>query len=143
MVSFLPWLSGSAFLLIDYYYKRYARVNRNFGMQGRGIGLAAKLHAYKLQEEGLDTVEANERLGFPGDLRDYGLGAQILYDLGIREIRLMTNNPKKVVGLEGHKLKIVERVPIPDDLIPADASVEMDAKKAAGYYAGPTSGEGG
>lgn len=80
--------------------------------EGRGIGLAAKIHAYKLQEEGLDTVEANEKLGFAGDLRDYGLGAQILFDLGVRNIRLMTNNPRKVVGLEGHKLHIVEQCPI-------------------------------
>jgi 3,4-dihydroxy 2-butanone 4-phosphate synthase/GTP cyclohydrolase II len=80
--------------------------------EGRGIGLAAKIHAYKLQEEGLDTVEANEKLGFGMDLRDYGLGAQILFDLGIRSIRLMTNNPRKVVGLEGHKLHIVEQCPI-------------------------------
>lgn len=80
--------------------------------EGRGIGLAAKIHAYKLQEEGFDTVEANEKLGFAMDLRDYGLGAQILFDLGVRNIRLMTNNPKKVVGLEGHKLHIVEQIPI-------------------------------
>ncbi len=80
--------------------------------EGRGIGLAAKIHAYKLQEQGLDTVEANQKLGFAGDLRDYGLGAQILFDLGARRLRLMTNNPKKVVGLEGHKLQIVEQVPI-------------------------------
>jgi 3,4-dihydroxy 2-butanone 4-phosphate synthase / GTP cyclohydrolase II len=80
--------------------------------EGRGIGLPAKLHAYKLQEEGYDTVEANLKLGYPMDLRDYGLGAQILYDLGVRKIRLMTNNPRKVVGLEGHKLEIVEQVPI-------------------------------
>lgn len=80
--------------------------------EGRGIGLAAKIHAYKLQEQGLDTVEANLKLGFPMDLRDYGLGAQILFDLGIRKIRLMTNNPRKVIGLEGHKLEIVEQVPI-------------------------------
>lgn len=80
--------------------------------EGRGIGLAAKIHAYKLQEEGYDTVEANEKLGFASDLRDYGLGAQMLFDLGVRQIRLMTNNPRKVVGLEGHKLHIVEQCPI-------------------------------
>jgi 3,4-dihydroxy 2-butanone 4-phosphate synthase / GTP cyclohydrolase II len=80
--------------------------------EGRGIGLAAKIHAYKLQEKGLDTVEANERLGFPMDLRDYGIGAQILHDLGVRKIRLMTNNPRKVVGLQGHQLEIVEQLPV-------------------------------
>ncbi|MEC8690356.1 MAG: bifunctional 3,4-dihydroxy-2-butanone-4-phosphate synthase/GTP cyclohydrolase II, partial [Verrucomicrobiota bacterium] len=80
--------------------------------EGRGIGLKAKIHAYKLQEEGYDTVEANEKLGYPSDLRDYGIGAQILYDLGVRKIRLMTTNPKKVVGLNAHKLEIVEQIPI-------------------------------
>lgn len=80
--------------------------------EGRGIGLPAKIHAYKLQEQGLDTIEANEKLGFPSDLRDYGMGAQILCDLGIRRIRLLTNNPKKVIGLEGYGLEIVEQLPI-------------------------------
>ena len=80
--------------------------------EGRGIGLAGKIHAYKLQEQGLDTIEANEKLGFSADLRDYGMGAQILQDLGLGKIRLMTNNPKKVVGLEGYGLEIVEQLPI-------------------------------
>jgi 3,4-dihydroxy 2-butanone 4-phosphate synthase / GTP cyclohydrolase II len=80
--------------------------------EGRGIGLAAKIHAYKLQEQGLDTVEANQKLGFPTDLRDYGLGAQILFDLGVRQFRFLTNNPKKVIGLEGYGIQMVEQVPI-------------------------------
>jgi 3,4-dihydroxy 2-butanone 4-phosphate synthase/GTP cyclohydrolase II len=80
--------------------------------EGRGIGLVNKLKAYELQDKGLDTVEANIKLGFKPDLRDYGIGAQILVDLGVRKMRLMTNNPKKIIGLEGYGLKVVERVAV-------------------------------
>lgn len=80
--------------------------------EGRGIGLAAKIQAYKLQEQGLDTVEANLKLGYPDDLRDYGIGAQILHDLGIKQLKLLTNNPRKIVGLSGFGISVAEQVPL-------------------------------
>jgi len=101
--------------------------------EGRGIGLASKIHAYKLQEEGLDTVEANEKLGFGPDLREYGLGAQILLDLGVRKFRLMTNNPKKVVGLGGYGLELVEQVPIKSDPNPHNIRYLSTKKTKLGH----------
>ncbi len=101
--------------------------------EGRGIGLGPKIRAYKLQEQGLDTVEANERLGFPMDLRDYGLGAQILADLGLRKIRLLTNNPRKVVGLEAYDLEIVEQLPIRSTANPHNARYLETKKKKMGH----------
>lgn len=101
--------------------------------EGRGIGLGPKIHAYKLQEEGLDTVEANEKLGFPMDLREYGLGAQILADLGVHRIRLLTNNPRKVVGLEGYDIEIVEQLPIRSSANPHNAKYLATKKKKMGH----------
>jgi 3,4-dihydroxy 2-butanone 4-phosphate synthase/GTP cyclohydrolase II len=80
--------------------------------EGRGIGLANKIRAYELQDQGLDTVEANERLGFKADQRDYGIGVQILKDLGVKSMRLLSNNPRKLVGLEGYGLSVVEWIPL-------------------------------
>ncbi len=101
--------------------------------EGRGIGLVNKLKAYALQDKGMDTVEANKALGFAPDLRDYGIGAQILADLGLTEIRLMTNNPRKVVGLEGFGLKLVERVPLEVPPSPANAKYLKAKREKLGH----------
>jgi 3,4-dihydroxy 2-butanone 4-phosphate synthase/GTP cyclohydrolase II len=101
--------------------------------EGRGIGLANKIRAYALQDQGRDTVEANEELGFGVDLRDYGIGAQILWDLGVREIKLMTNNPKKVIGLQGHGLSIVERIPLQIDPNEVNARYLQTKKDKLGH----------
>jgi len=102
--------------------------------EGRGIGLTNKIKAYHLQEKGLDTVEANIKLGFPADLRDYGTGAQILLDLGMKKIRLLTNNPRKLVGLAGYGLKIVERIPIQAKVNKNNLKYIETKQKKLGHY---------
>ncbi len=101
--------------------------------EGRGIGLANKLQAYELQDKGLDTVEANQKLGFKPDLREYGTGAQILRDLGLEELRLITNNPRKIVGLEGHGLRVVERISLATPAHPHNAKYLKTKKEKLGH----------
>ena len=101
--------------------------------EGRGIGLINKLHAYRLQEDGADTVEANHKLGFKDDLRDYGMGAQMLYMLGVRRMKLMTNNPRKIVGLQGHGLEVVERVPLEIECNPGNKKYLHTKKSKLGH----------
>ena len=101
--------------------------------EGRGIGLSNKIHAYNYQDKGLDTVQANQALGFKPDLRDYGIGAQILVDLGVRNIRLLTNNPRKIVGLDGYGLKVVERVPLQAQPNPANIGYLKAKKEKLGH----------
>jgi 3,4-dihydroxy 2-butanone 4-phosphate synthase/GTP cyclohydrolase II len=109
--------------------------------EGRGIGLINKIRAYELQEHGHDTVEANHLLGFAPDIRDYGIGAQILADLGLREIRLMTNNPGKVVGIEGMGIRVVERVPLEVPPTEANRRYLMTKREKLGHLLSGRLGE--
>ncbi len=102
--------------------------------EGRGIGLVDKIRAYNLQDKGMDTVEANEALGYKPDLRDYGIGAQIMVDLGVRDIRLLTNNPRKIVGLEGYGIKVIERMPLEIEPNPANYHYLRAKKEKLGHH---------
>ena len=110
------------------------------GHEGRGIGIGHKIRAYNLQEKGLDTIEANEALGFKADQRDYGIGAQILVELGVRRMRLMTNNPRKFVGLEGYGLAISARVPIQTEPTPQNIEYLRTKREKLGHTLGHDSG---
>jgi 3,4-dihydroxy 2-butanone 4-phosphate synthase/GTP cyclohydrolase II len=101
--------------------------------EGRGIGLVNKIKAYALQEQGMDTVEANLELGFKEDLRDYGIGAQILRDIGVRKMKLITNNPKKIVGLEGYGLRVTDRQPIEIEAEPENINYLQTKKDKLGH----------
>jgi 3,4-dihydroxy 2-butanone 4-phosphate synthase/GTP cyclohydrolase II len=102
--------------------------------EGRGIGLVDKIRAYNLQDQGMDTVEANEALGHKADLRDYGIGAQILADLGLKDIRLLTNNPRKIVGLEGYGLRVVERLSLEVQPNPSNYKYLKTKKEKLGHH---------
>lgn len=122
------------FASMEYIEKEGRGVVLYMRQEGRGIGLANKLKAYELQEKGLDTVEANEKLGFKPDLREYGTGAQILHDLGLKELRLITNNPRKIVGLEGHGLIVVERISLVTPTHPHNAKYLKTKKEKLGHF---------
>jgi len=111
--------------------------------EGRGIGLANKLRAYHLQDKGLDTVEANEALGLPVDLREYGIGAQILHHLGVRRMRLLTNNPKKIHGLAGYGLELVDQLPLEVPANPNNARYLATKREKLGHSLSQSQGAGG